>query len=870
MREKYGKIYVILISTLLIITGILVVADWDPDDGYKMHYPQLPDEDGWDVYSTIGLADYPQICLADDWQCSETGPVDEIHFWGSWKNGIEGNILGFTIAIHADIPADPPTVPYSRPGEILWERTITSFLTVHIESETYQGWYNPYDETIIYDDHTDYYQYNIIDIDDPFIQEVDTIYWLRVSAIVEEDPTGLQPLWGWKSSEDHWNDDACWAEFYYLDWIDLWEPAETLVNSYWVAFDPAGLPLPGLMGGTDYYDDGTSINGWYNYPSGWWNIWFYDHPLDYNRIKIIETNLMVMPLEPGPAWIEIAINYATDIWSIEGIPDEPPLPGVDEDLFIRRVIFYEGPVDYPMPLYFEYEILDYNPEWVSIDVIGFNIMIEPSTIQHTCLGSLDLAFVINTAEEAEEWEFGDAPEDAIAYPSTMTTGNFPTCVCCGLAGWVQHGSFLGGGLFFGTMKDTEVEGNAGWCPVGSFPPYDQDEGFADPDAGLMFPDAYTIDNALNVVPIAGPGTPVGYIGQIATWGIDIDIDVTNWIGSEAYVNMIVDWNQNGQWGDPGEHVIIDLPVPNGFNGPISILGATPFTIGPNYGYCWVRFTVSEIPISLMYPIPWNGDGMFEEGESEDYLLFFDEMAPIASFTYDPIDPTTLDAIDFTDTSTDADGSIVNWSWDFNDGNTSYAQHPSHQYTTAGNYTVCLTVMDNHGKTNTTCTTIEVVNPTETIDVNQTVFDRGFPIRHTWDGDWGSAQNFTNTVTIFSKAEIYMRKFGTPEFNLTVELRTDGPEGTLIETLIFTPAVVASSWQWFELDFTDLTVTPGGNYFIVCPPAPSTVTTSFGYEWGYAFGNHYWPGSFWFTRDGGALWRDLPDGYEFVFKTYGYS
>jgi len=71
-------------------------------------------------------------------------------------------------------------------------------------------------------------------------------------------------------------------------------------------------------------------------------------------------------------------------------------------------------------------------------------------------------------------------------------------------------------------------------------------------------------------------------------------------------------------------------------------------------------------------------------------------------------------------------------------------------------------------------------------------------------------------------------------------------------------------------FTDTTITPGIEYFIEIPPAPSGVTTSFGYEWGYTFGNQYDNGAFWFTRDSGGLWRDLPTMYEFVFRTYGYS
>jgi len=164
--------------------------------------------------------------------------------------------------------------------------------------------------------------------------------------------------------------------------------------------------------------------------------------------------------------------------------------------------------------------------------------------------------------------------------------------------------------------------------------------------------------------------------------------------------------------------------------------------------------------------------------------------------------------------------------------------------------------------------IVVAAGTPIIDVDQSVFDRGFPVRHALDGDWAAAQSFAPTMDVVSSAEIYLRKFGTPEFEMIVELREDHPQGTLIDTLIFAPAEVGTSWSWFELDFSDTTIVPGTEYFIVIPPAPSGVTTSFGYEWGYAFGNQYDDGSFWFTRNGGALWRDLPTTYEFSFRTYG--
>lgn len=156
-----------------------------------------------------------------------------------------------------------------------------------------------------------------------------------------------------------------------------------------------------------------------------------------------------------------------------------------------------------------------------------------------------------------------------------------------------------------------------------------------------------------------------------------------------------------------------------------------------------------------------------------------------------------------------------------------------------------------------------------INLNQSVFDRGFPIRHTLDGDWGAAQSFMPTLNTFTGAEMYLRKFGTPEFNMTVELRENHPQGTLVDTLTFTPDEVGEAFSWFSLDFTDTPTTPEVQYFIVSPPAPSDITTSFGYEWGYAFGDLYPDGAFWFTRNSGALWRDLPTMYEFCFRTYGY-
>lgn len=181
-----------------------------------------------------------------------------------------------------------------------------------------------------------------------------------------------------------------------------------------------------------------------------------------------------------------------------------------------------------------------------------------------------------------------------------------------------------------------------------------------------------------------------------------------------------------------------------------------------------------------------------------------------------------------------------------------------------NVKVLLSVFDSKGFSD------ETVTWATQEDNNQSFFNRGFPIRHAVDGDWAGAQNFSSTKNVISSAKLFLRKFGTPEFNLSVQLRENSVNGSIIESESYTPDEIQSTWDWVEFDFTDVVTSPEIDYFIIIPSAPSGVESSFGYEWGYAIGNLYADGSFWFTRDGGTLWRDLPAMYEFSFRTYGYN
>ena len=68
--------------------------------------------------------------------------------------------------------------------------------------------------------------------------------------------------------------------------------------------------------------------------------------------------------------------------------------------------------------------------------------------------------------------------------------------------------------------------------------------------------------------------------------------------------------------------------------------------------------------------------------------------PDADYTFTTNDLTAT----FTDASSDSDGSVVSWDWDFGDTGGSSAQHPSYTYASAGTYSVTLTVTDNDGAT----------------------------------------------------------------------------------------------------------------------------------------------------------------------------
>ena len=70
--------------------------------------------------------------------------------------------------------------------------------------------------------------------------------------------------------------------------------------------------------------------------------------------------------------------------------------------------------------------------------------------------------------------------------------------------------------------------------------------------------------------------------------------------------------------------------------------------------------------------------------------------PAADFSFSPLEPTVLAPVQFSSSSSDQDGFIEGWLWDFGDGNQSDVPSPAHYYSDDGNYTVMLAVRDDSG------------------------------------------------------------------------------------------------------------------------------------------------------------------------------
>ena len=97
--------------------------------------------------------------------------------------------------------------------------------------------------------------------------------------------------------------------------------------------------------------------------------------------------------------------------------------------------------------------------------------------------------------------------------------------------------------------------------------------------------------------------------------------------------------------------------------------------------------------------------------TQNFALTPTDVPPTGSFAIspNPAPPGSAVTVDASG-STDPDGMITNYSWDFGDGSTGTGLTATHTYAATGTYTVTLTVTDNGGQTSSTTHSVTVAGP----------------------------------------------------------------------------------------------------------------------------------------------------------------
>ena len=149
--------------------------------------------------------------------------------------------------------------------------------------------------------------------------------------------------------------------------------------------------------------------------------------------------------------------------------------------------------------------------------------------------------------------------------------------------------------------------------------------------------------------------------------------------------------------------------------------------------------------------------------------------PTASFSADPTSGEAPLEVSFNaSNSSDPDGSINSYDWDFDDGSTGSGETVNHTYDSTGDYNVELTVTDNDGDKETEMKTITVsssgneaptaefsYNPSSGYPPLEVTFDAtdsndpdGSIVSYSWDFDDGTIGSGTITEHAFQESGVY--------------------------------------------------------------------------------------------------------------------
>lgn len=321
--------------------------------GVKYDQPPFYDPDlkayyGWDEKSIRGDT---QI-VADDFPCTDSRPITDIHWWGSYPGWLESTPpsdapSAFQIGIWTDVPAG--VTEWSHPGVMIWQY----YVSRADANETFDGfdWY----DGLIQDS---CFKYDInLPMDQWFYQETgNNVYWVSIAAIYD---TIHHFSWGWKTRPKQFNDNA----------VIVYKPTDPIPGNLFLS----GLPINDAAGNSwdmsfrlTTQEDGESYIKWSQPPVS------YDPQDTYNGWneqsteggpQIVADDWLCRKPSPvtGINWWGSFLNWSEN--------HEPPLPDAFHFTIWTDVPSGEtGSFSHPGQVVWEYWSKDYSHEFVGWDI----------------------------------------------------------------------------------------------------------------------------------------------------------------------------------------------------------------------------------------------------------------------------------------------------------------------------------------------------------------------------------------------------------------------------------------------------------------------------------------------------------------------
>ncbi len=236
--------------------------------------------------------------------------------------------------------------------------------------------------------------------------------------------------------------------------------------------------------------------------------------------------------------------------------------------------------------------------------------------------------------------------------------------------------------------------------------------------------------------VFGPGGGVGFHGISPSLGVIMDTYTDN-AGDPSYQHISI--NKNGDEVDTSPNEITSYTTAIGFPANITDgLGHlfrvkwTPSGTGTGTLNVYFGNNATTLPITPTITYTGNIVSTIFSGNPNVFWGFsgstggcWNTQTVCMTLVSNYISDTTAcvgQSVVFTNNSISA-ATITSWAWDFGDGYTSTLQNPTHTYTTAGLYTVKLTVTNSNGQTSLMAHTVNV-HPLPIVNVNNASICKG--------------------------------------------------------------------------------------------------------------------------------------------------